>query len=72
MSAPAFANATPSTRTSSTAVQWDARHPRTRAVFAMVLRLPADAPLGVNGLGCELAPSAYLPPFVDARVLVTR
>lgn len=46
--------------------------PRTRAVFAMVLRLPADAPLGVNGLGWELAPRTYLPPFVDGRVLVTR
>jgi hypothetical protein len=38
----------------------------------MVLRLPGDAPLGVNGLGWELAPRTYLPPFVAARVLVTR
>jgi Protein of unknown function (DUF4232) len=46
--------------------------PRARAVFAMVLRVPADAPLGVNGLGWELAPRTYLPPFVGAPVLVTR
>lgn len=45
--------------------------PGERAVFAMVLRVPASAPVGPNGLAWQLAPKTYLPAFATARVLVT-
>jgi hypothetical protein len=46
--------------------------PRGHAVFAMMIRVPQNARLGVTGLSWELAPTTYLPPFIGTRVLVTR
>lgn len=46
--------------------------PGEQAIFAMVVRVPATAPSGPNGLSWQLAPKTYLPPFASARVLVAR
>ena len=43
-----------------------------RVVFEMVLQVPADTPLGNNGLSWELGQKTADPPFANAAVLVRR
>jgi hypothetical protein len=47
--------------------------PGERALFEMVLHIPADAPAGNNGLSWELGEKTYQPsPFASAEIRITR